>query len=405
MQREMPWREFVLLSGLLFVHAMGLGAWFVPLATVLDAHGLQSIKPYAFATSAIAALISPLIFGGMADRHFAPVRVLRWVCAATGLAVALAGFGIQQHLNPWLVLALIQLQALCLAPTWSLSSSIVLGRLNNPQRQFGSIRAFGTLGWMTGCWIVSALRADASTSACYTAAIFWGLVAAYTFLLPAVPPLQSAAPLTWREMFGLDALALLKIRDHRVVFLTAALFSIPLAAFYPFTPTHLHEFGLERTSAWMSLGQVTEIITMVALARLLGFWRIKWSLAAGLGFGLIRYALCAMNSKSWVLIGVTLHGFAFTMFFITAQIYVDQRLDPAYRARGQALYTVMVSGLGNLFGYLGTGWWFRACRRGGTEDWTLFWGVLAGVITIVLLWFMFTYRGRGKQTSQPANPA
>jgi hypothetical protein len=34
-----------------------------------------------------------------------------------------------------------------------------------------------------------------------------------------------------------------------------------------------------------------------------------------------------------VLAGVSLHGFAFTLFFITAQLYLDQRVDPAWRAR------------------------------------------------------------------------
>ncbi len=55
---------------------MAMGAWFVPLSTVLDAHGLQSIKPLAFATSATAAFVSPLLFATMADRHLGAVRVL-----------------------------------------------------------------------------------------------------------------------------------------------------------------------------------------------------------------------------------------------------------------------------------------------------------------------------------------
>ena len=33
---------------------------------------------------------------------------------------------------------------------------------------------------------------------------------------------------------------------------------MPLAAFYPFSPPHMRELGLEHTSAWMSLGQVTK---------------------------------------------------------------------------------------------------------------------------------------------------
>src|SRR4029077_4496866 len=127
---------------------------------------------------------------------------------------------------------------------------------------------------------------------------------------------------------------------------TAALFAIPMAAFYPHAPSHLKELGLERTSAWISIGQVSEIVAMVWLSSVLVRWRLKWTLAAGLTFGVIRYALSALDGKGWVLAGVSLHGFAFTLFFITAQIYLDQRVDPAWRARAQALFN-MVLGVGN----------------------------------------------------------
>ena len=58
--------EYAELVALFFIHGAALGMWFVPLSAVLDAHGLRSIKPFAFATSALAAIISPLIFGAIA---------------------------------------------------------------------------------------------------------------------------------------------------------------------------------------------------------------------------------------------------------------------------------------------------------------------------------------------------
>ena len=103
-QRSVRPAEYAELSFLFFLHAMAMGAWFVPLGTVLDAHGFQAIKPYAFATSALAAFVSPLVFGAMADRHVAPVRVLRWLAVATGLSMALAATSIQFRAAPWVVL-------------------------------------------------------------------------------------------------------------------------------------------------------------------------------------------------------------------------------------------------------------------------------------------------------------
>jgi nucleoside transporter len=398
-QRSIRSAPFADLSALFFLQAAAMGAWFVPLGAVLDAHGFQAIKSFAFATSATAAFVSPLIFGAMADRRVAPVRVLRGLALATAAAMALAAMAIEKGASPWVVLALIQLHALCTAPTWGISSAIVLGRLSDSQRQFGPIRALGTLGWMAGCWMVSALRADTSTLACYAAACVWLLVAGFTLFLSGPAPANSTERLTIRQRLGLDALALLKNHDHRVVFLTTALFAIPISAFYPFTPAHLRQLGLERTAAWMTLGQVTEIIAMIALSRVMGRWRLKETLAAGLACGLVRFGLCTLNGRGWVLAGVLLHGFSFTLVFITAQIYLDRRIDPGWRARSQALLSLMTGGVGNLIGYLGNGLWFGVSQRTGVVDWPLFWAGPAAVAGLVFACFLATYRGSAPEQS------
>lgn len=398
MQRATGWAEYAELAALFFLNAMAMGMWFVPLGMVLDAHGLHSIRAYAFAASATAAFVSPLIFAAMADRRGSPVTVLRWLAVATACAMALASTAIHLGWNRWIVLATIQLHALCSSPGWSLSTTIVFSRLQNSKRQFGPVRAVATLGWMAGCWVVSLLNADASVMSGFAGAIAWLLVSAFTFVLPTVPPPKSTGHITLKERLGLDALTLLKNHDHRVVFVMAALFSIPLAAFYPYSPTHMRDLGLEHAAALMSLGQVTEIIAMLGLAYLLTAFRLKWLFVAGLSIGVLRYVLCALDTKVSLLMGVTLHGFAFTLVFITTQIYLDERIDAAWKARAQALMAFMMAGVGNLIGYLGTGWWFNACDRPSGTNWPLFWGALAGVIGLVLVYFVIAYHGKREET-------
>jgi len=387
------WAEHGELAALFFLHGMALGMWFVPLSTVLDAHGLSGIKPYAFATHAVAAFVSPLVFGAMADRHASPVTVLRWLAVATAVAMAVAASAIRLGIGAGWVLALIQVHALCSAPTWSMSTTIVFARLRNARREFGPVRAMATCGWMVGCWVVSALGADRSPLAGYSGALVWLGVAAFTLRMPGVSPSKVPERLTLRQRLGLDALTLLRHPDHRVVFVTAALFSIPLAAFYPYAPPHLKELGLERTAAWMTLGQATEILAMFCLAGLFLKWRLKWIFSAGLACGWLRYSLCAMDGRAWVLTGIALHGGAFTLFLITAQIYIDERVDTAWRARAQALMYLMTSGVGNLLGYLGSGWWYRVCARPDGTQWSWFWGGLALVVALVLANFLRAYRG------------
>ena len=151
----------------------------------------------------------------------------------------------------------------------------------------------------------------------------------------------------------------------------------------------------------MSLAQVTEIIAMFSLGGLLLKWRLKWIFACGMGFGVLRFVLSAFNDRAGLLAGVALHGCSFTLVFITAQIYLDQRVDTAWRARAQALMSLTNSGVGNLIGYLGTGWWFAACTQTGATRWPLFWGALAASVGAVLVYFLTAFRGQNMNAARP----
>jgi len=386
--------EYAELMILFFIQSAAMAIWFVPLGPILDAHGLHGIKSFAFAASAVAAFISPLAFGAMADRHVAPAKVLRWLAFATAVILTVIATAIKNGWNAWLVLGLIQLFYIAYSPMFSVSTALVFARLEDAKKEFGPIRSLATVGWMSGGLLVGLLNLDRTAYADYFGAVFWLLVAAFTFFLPAVEMPPSTEHLSWHERLGLDALTLLKNRDTRVVFLTTTLFNIPLCAFYPYAPAHLRDLGFLHTSAWMSLAQTTEIVAMFSLGWLLLHWRLKWIFACGLAIGIARFALCAGNTKSLLLLGIMLHGASFVLVFVTAQIYLDQRIDPAWRVRAQALLTLMNGGVGSLIGYLGTGWWFAACLRPSGESWPWFWGGLALVVVAVMVYFL-TYRGRG----------
>jgi MFS family permease len=385
--------EYAELMILFFIQSAAMAIWFVPLGGILDAHGLHGIKSLAFAASAVAAFISPLAFGAMADRHVAPARVLRGLAFATAAILTVIATAINHGWNEWLVLGLIQVFYLAYSPMFSVSTALVFARLEDAKKEFGPIRSLATFGWMAGALLIGLLGLDRSAFTDYLGAVFWLLVGAFTYLLPALEMPRAAEHLSWRERLGLDALTLLKNRDTRVVFLTTTLFSIPLAAFYPYAPTHLHDLGFVHTSAWMSLGQASEVVAMFSLGALILKWRLKWIFACGLGFGVLRFAFSALDTQAWLLLGILLHGASFVLVFITAQIYLDQRIDPAWRTRAQALLTLMNGGVGNLIGYLGTGWWFAACAKSTGASWPWFWGGLAAVVAVVLVYFL-TYRGK-----------
>jgi hypothetical protein len=62
------------------------------------------------------------------------------------------------------------------------------------------------------------------------------------------------------------------------------------------------------------------------------------------------------------------------------------------RFRAQALMTLLISGFGNLLGYLGCGALRGWCEAGGQTRWGLYWGVLAGAVAAVGVYFRLAYR-------------
>lgn len=388
------------LAAMFFATAMPMGIWGVPLANVFAAHGRGHLVPWVLATTSIAAFISPLFVGALADQRYSPVLLLRWLTLATSAALMLTCGSLAWGWSDFAVLACVQVQSLVATPVWSVTSSIVFSQLHDAKRQFGPLRAWATAGWMVGCWIVSfVLHADASLVGGVTAAGLWLVVMTLTWRLPDIPPGEVLRHRTWRQILGLDALDLLKNRDHRVVFATAALYCVPLAAFYPYTSRHLHDLGVQNISAVISLGQTTEILVMLLLAGLLARVRLKWVFLSGIAICVVRYAFNAFGSLSWIVAGTLLHGFAYTLYFITTQIYLEERIDPKWRARAQALLSLLMGGVGNLIGYLGGGWWHAACTFDDVTDWPRFWWGETALTAVVCVFFALAYRGRGHQSA------
>lgn len=386
------------LATLFFCTAMPMGMWGVPLANVFTAHGRGHLVPWVFATTSIAAFISPLFVGALADQKHSPVLLLRWLTACTSAALLITCGSLAWGWSDAAVLACAQIQALFATPVWSVASSIVFSQLHDAKRQFGPLRAWATTGWMVGCWIVSfVLRADASLVAGVTAAGLWLVVMTLTWRLPMIPPGEVLQHRTWRQILGLDALELLKHRDHRVVFITAALYCIPLAAFYPYTSRQLHDLGVKHIAATISLGQTTEILVMLLLAGVLARVRLKWVFLSGIAICVVRYSINTIHSLPSVMLGTFLHGIAFTLYFITTQIYLEERIDPKWRVRAQALLALLMSGVGNLCGYLGGGWWYEACTHNHVTDWPRFWWGETALTAVVCVFFALAYRGRGGQ--------
>jgi hypothetical protein len=394
----LPSPERSRLAVLFFLLAHALGLWSINFSSVLRHRGYESLVEIcgpAGVLNAVAAMCSPLFIGALADQRFSSERVLRWLGVGCMAALSALFWAIEHRYAASTVLVLAGINALVSVPTFGLATSLVTSRLVNLKREFGPVRAFATLGWMLAGVVVSfVLQADHSTLSGYAAVVAWGLSVAMTFALKPIPPPASQEARSWRSLLGLEAWGLLRDPTHRVVFFGAALLNAPLVAYTLHTHPHLEQLGVSHSTAFMSIGQIMETIGLFGLAWMVSRFRLKWLFLAGIGVAVLRFVLF-YQSTAWSLgAGIFLHGICFTLFYMTAQVYLDERVPGTMRARAQALFSLMMSGLGNLIGALGCRWWLGLCSNGGITDWPRYWGGLAGVVAVIFLWFALSYRSK-----------
>lgn len=387
------------LSVLYFLLAHALGLWSINFSSVLKAHGYEHLIQWcgpAGVLNALSAMISPLAVGALADQRFSSEKVLRWLGLCCMMTLGSLFWAIDHLLSwPW-VLCIAGCNSLCSVPTFVLATSLVVSRLNDSKKEFGPVRAWATIGWMCSGLVVSyVLNADQSTRSGYSAVLAWALCLLVTFSLRSMPPPALQEKRSWKAVMGFEAWSLLKDPDHRVVFIGAGFLNAPLVAYMQHTHPHLEELAVRNSTAFMSLGQVMEVVGLFGLAWLVTQFRMKWLFLVGIAIAVLRFALFSQNTVWGMGLGIFLHGICFTLFYMTAQIYLDERISPTMRSRAQALLTLMMSGVGNMAGALGCAWWLSQCvSAAGKTDWPRYWGGLCVVSVLILAWFALQYQGK-----------
>lgn len=379
-----------------FLISVAPGMWLPCLPNVLDTRGMKWVLPYAFAVAPAVALISPMIFGSMADYRFSAQKLMGVLSIVGAGFLAMAFISIDLGWGPWAYLAFQTMNALTAAPMWSLLSTTAFANLDNADKSFPLYRVWGTFGWIAAGVTVSLLGWDSSAMTGVAAAGVRVLLGFVCFLMPDTPPqgdLGHGKP-SWKKYLGLDALVMFKNPSMRVFLLTSVLFAIPLGAFYMYTPILLRTLADPHPAASMTLGQLTEILAMLMLSGMLARGKLKWVLVASLFVGLLRYILFAIGSSTggliWIWLGIAMHGPCYTFFYVTGQMLVDKRVRPAMRGQAQALLSTL-AGVGGFAGSLLCGWYFGKVM-GIPGGWTIYWLGLAVAVLGCGVYFTLCYK-------------
>ncbi|MBV8486930.1 MAG: MFS transporter, partial [Planctomycetaceae bacterium] len=285
---------------------------------------------WIFGTMAMGAGLAPLCAGQLADRFMPAQYVLALAYALAAAILALLGSG-------WVVreselFALFLTYWMIVAPTYSLCGSLAMRHLEDPGRQFGRVRLWGTIGWIVAGWVVSLVMAatganrvgSGAREAFLVASLLSVVFTAFSLTLPNTPPLAYGAS---SRGSAIELLTLLRNRDVRTFLVTSFGVSLTTPLVYQVIPGYLHVRGLPKAwiSTAMTLGQWSEIAALVLLPWLLRRFGTKTTLIVGIMAWLTRFlSLLARPSLAIAVGGGVLHGIGFGCWSVGGQIFLDR---------------------------------------------------------------------------------
>ena len=384
-----------------------ISCWWVTVATYIEqntgdaGNGMFSggFVGKAYATGALGAMISPLIWGAVADRYIAAERIM----AALQVAAAFLLWQLTRVTTEqgwwWTMLA----WAFCFSPQLGLANAVCFRHLDDPERTFPPIRAILTLSWVMGGWIVGYVapwwfgRSIEATLLPMQIGIVFHLIAAVACLVvPSTPPL----PVADGEGKTGGGLRRFHFQSLKAVFgselalpvVAMTLLAVSVQFYMHLVHVFLSDNQVKGALGHLSWGQVTEIGFVLLLPLAFSRMGIKWVLVVGGTCWCVRFLLlwAAESTTLWLYWpSILLHGICFSFTYLAIQIYADRVSPPGSRASIQGLISFLMSGVGALLGSQFTSWTqVHFLPAGGEYNWRRVWilaAVLAAIPTVMML--------------------
>ena len=149
------------LGVMMFLQYAIWGAWAPVLSAYLkDTLGFTGLQiGFIYSLLPLATIIAPFIGGQIADRYFPSQKVVGSLQLAGGVLLVIVSSVAEYRTMMWLML----FYCLLYAPTLALTNSIAFINLKDPEKDFGIIRVWGTIGWIVAGLVLMGWRYSAKS--------------------------------------------------------------------------------------------------------------------------------------------------------------------------------------------------------------------------------------------------
>jgi len=398
------------LSAMMFLEFFIWGAWFVTLGTFLfnnlGASGKESGA--VFSTQSWGAIIAPFIIGLIADRYFNAEKIL----AILHIAGAILMYQMYHASEIATFYPYVLAYMILYMPTLALVNSISFNQMKDPEKEFSSIRVWGTIGWIVAGLLISYaflwdseanVKAGLMKNTFLLASIASLVLGLFSFTLPKTPPkVAPGTKVKVADILGLDALKLLKDKNFLIFFIASILICIPLAFYYQNANPFLSNIGVTNPTGKMTIGQISEVLFLLMLPVFFKKFGFKKTILAGMLAWALRYALFAYGNASdlsfMLIIGIALHGICYDFFFVSGQIYTNAKAGIKYKSAAQGLITLATYGIGMLIGFWIAGIITDAYKLSETLfNWKMIWIIPSGIALVVFLLFAIFFNDKNEK--------
>jgi nucleoside transporter len=403
----------VKLSFMMFLEFFIWGSWFVSLGTylgiTLKASGADTGA--IFSTQSWGAIIAPFIVGLIADRYFNAEKILG-VIHLIGAALLYQAYTSSSVdiLYPYILGYMILYM-----PTLGLVNSVAFNQMQDPEKEFGKIRMWGTIGWIVAGALISyvffwdsekSIQEGLLRNTFLMASIASLVLGILSFTLPKTPPkVDKNEKIKIGELLGFDALKLLKDKNFAVFFISAILICIPLAFYYQVAHPYLEHAGIEKVTVKMTIGQISEALFLLLIPVFFKKYGFKKTILVGMLAWSVRYLLFAYGNGHelafMLYIGIALHGICYDFFFVSGQIYTNSKAGIKYKSSAQGLITLATYGVGMLIGFKIAGMISDSYKlTDGSLDYKMIWIIPAGIAFVVFLLFALFFNDKTKPETE-----